>query len=435
MKNSKRNRCVLLLGFLMVLPAVSMGNPPPPSNAAIPSYKVVSLNIRYDGGKDDPQELRWEKRKRVVARELQRMDPDLIGLQEVLHNQWTDLRKPFALGLLYGSVGKGRDPGPSTLGLDGEYNPIFYKRSRFELLASKTRWLAPGAPTSPKKAFGADLYRIFTYAKLRDRATDRVIWFINTHFSHNHDDAASERKVRQAEVLHHFISNHAREYGIWNASFYDAGALITTQDIAFPFPQAVIVTGDFNSRQRGDGDTRPMRVLTRPLVDDVGAPSLGYLGLFDGTFALNSPIYGDPRRVPLLANGTISSAHGTLDSAWLSFAPPATAVGNQALGFQINGSIDWILSNQAFTPIDYQQISKEHDAQGQPYTNENGDQVQLSDLHELVYAEFRINPDLSDIGEGIEIVAPRWGGKSYLAMPPLFYSYYFDEVVLNGLAR
>ena len=105
MNNSGCIRFLLHLGFLMVLPAVSMGVPPPPSNSAIPSYKVVSLNIRYDGGSDDPQELRWEKRKGVVARALRSMDPDLIGLQEVLHNQLTDLRKIGALGLLYGSVG------------------------------------------------------------------------------------------------------------------------------------------------------------------------------------------------------------------------------------------------------------------------------------------------------------------------------------------
>ena len=94
-----------------------------------------------------------------------------------------------------------------------------------------------------------------------------------------------------------------------------------------------------------------------------------------------------------------------------------------------------IPSYQAFTPIDYQQISKELDAQGEPYMNEYGDQVQLSDFHDLVYAEFRVNPDLSDIGEGIEIVAPRLLDKSYLAPPPALYRYYFDEVVLNGLAR
>ena len=242
MNNSGCIRFLLHLGFLMVLPAVSMGDPPPPSNSAIPSYKVVSLNIRYDGGSDDPQELRWGKRKGVVARALRSMDPDLIGLQEVLHNQLTDLRKIGALGLLYGSVGKGRSvdevPFLKPSGItpffedeDGEYNPIFYKRSRFELLASKTRWLAPGAPTTPTKAFGADLFRIFTYARLRDRATDRVIWFINTHLSHGHGDDEMETRVRQAEVLHHFISNHAREYGIWNASFYDAGDLVTKRKI------------------------------------------------------------------------------------------------------------------------------------------------------------------------------------------------------------
>lgn len=61
---------------------------------------------------------------------------DIVGFQEVLHNQLLDLQ---ALLPGYDCVGVGRDDGKQK----GEYSPVFWDGSQFELVRWKTVWLSP----------------------------------------------------------------------------------------------------------------------------------------------------------------------------------------------------------------------------------------------------------------------------------------------------
>jgi hypothetical protein len=67
---------------------------------------------------------------------------DIVGFQEVLHNQLLDLSA--LLGPGYGLVGVGRDDGKER----GEYAPIFWNKDKFELVRWKTIWLSP-TPDQP----------------------------------------------------------------------------------------------------------------------------------------------------------------------------------------------------------------------------------------------------------------------------------------------
>ena len=63
--------------------------------------------------------------------------PDADGnAQEVLHNQLLDLAE--LLGDDYAHVGVGRDDGKEA----GEYSPIFFDKTKFELVRWKTVWLS-----------------------------------------------------------------------------------------------------------------------------------------------------------------------------------------------------------------------------------------------------------------------------------------------------
>lgn len=53
------------------------------------------------------------------------------------HNQLLDLAA--LLGPSYGHVGVGRDDGKEA----GEYSPIFYDRTKFEVVKWRTIWLSP----------------------------------------------------------------------------------------------------------------------------------------------------------------------------------------------------------------------------------------------------------------------------------------------------
>ena len=308
----------------------------------------------------DPRELRWSKRKQVVAYEILRTQPDLIGLQEVMDIQF------------------------------------------------------------------------------REYETGRVFWVFNTHFSHRFDDDAERRRVSQAKVLHQFISDRARRYRICDASFYNEGELVTTQDIAIPFLEPVIVTGDFNSAQGESGAwDMPFGILTKPLVDDVGGRPTGFFTqLLPGATAFNTPFYGNPSKVPVLSRFSISNAYGTLESTGKIFAPQGDDLATMFESFWSYTGIDWILSNEGFSPLDFQVISRTHNASGRNYRNDNGEVVALSDVHDLMYASFIMTPDRSEQGQGVEIVTPRFFGKSYVGLAiPWSLVYNFDRVVVNGVCR
>lgn len=107
---------------------------------------MISFNIRYNNPADG--EHAWPLRKERVASLLRFHQADLIGMQEVLQGQLEDLR---ALLPEYAWVGVGRDDGKNA----GEFSPIFYRASRFEVLDSGTFWLSETPELVASKSWDA----------------------------------------------------------------------------------------------------------------------------------------------------------------------------------------------------------------------------------------------------------------------------------------
>src|SRR5687768_7487808 len=97
------------------------------------SIKVMTYNIRYDTPNDSVNQ--WPKRTHKVYALIKKYDPDLIGLQEVLHHQLTDLLENLPA---YTYIGVGRDDGKTK----GEYSCILYKKDAFETVQQNTFWLS-----------------------------------------------------------------------------------------------------------------------------------------------------------------------------------------------------------------------------------------------------------------------------------------------------
>lgn len=137
--------------------------------------RVMSFNIRMDTSDDGAN--RWDERKDFACEVVRANAPDLIGAQEVLHNQLTDMldRLPE-----YGHLGVGRIDGDT----EGEYAAIFYNRERFELLDSGNFWLSEDPSAVGEKGWDAACERIATWGKFHDRQTDRDIFMLNTHLDH-----------------------------------------------------------------------------------------------------------------------------------------------------------------------------------------------------------------------------------------------------------
>lgn len=175
------------------------------------TIQAMSFNIRYDNSGDGKN--KWEYRIPKVTAMFDKHDVDLGGLQEVLHNQFTTLQ---ALMPQYEFVGVGRDDGKT----EGEYAPIFYRKSAFDLIDTKTLWLSETPDEVGSRGWDAALPRITTFATLRHKSSDKLILLGSAHYDHRGKGA----RVKSGAVIHDYITK-ARE----------------ANDI-----EMVILTGDFN---------------------------------------------------------------------------------------------------------------------------------------------------------------------------------------------
>ncbi|MBE0662325.1 MAG: endonuclease/exonuclease/phosphatase family protein [Bacteroidales bacterium] len=136
--------------------------------------KLMTYNIRFANPADAPHT--WPARNPLVINQIFELDPDIIGFQEVLHQQVLDLEKDLPT---YTRIGVGRDDGK----IAGEYSPLFFRTDRFSLSESGTFWLSD-TPEQISVGWDAALPRIATWATMTDRTTQELLLVINTHFDH-----------------------------------------------------------------------------------------------------------------------------------------------------------------------------------------------------------------------------------------------------------
>lgn len=136
--------------------------------------KVVTYNIRYNT-KDDSINA-WPNRKSHVIDLLRFHEADIIGLQEALYNQVSDisLRMPG-----FDQIGVGRDNGIAA----GEYSPIYYNSRKYQLKDQGWFWLSE-TPDVPSRGWDAACKRICTYVLLEDYDKRHNVWVFNTHLDH-----------------------------------------------------------------------------------------------------------------------------------------------------------------------------------------------------------------------------------------------------------
>lgn len=156
---------------------------------------LATFNIRTDTPDDGPEDgpYRWAKRLDLVKKTIAAYQWDVIGFQEVRSNQLQDLltMREYA----YTGLNRWDDDW-------GEYNPIFYKPERLELLASYTKWLS-STPEVPSQAveWGAGNPRIYTVAHFRLKGTEKTFHVVNTHFDHIGEEARFQSSQLIVETL------------------------------------------------------------------------------------------------------------------------------------------------------------------------------------------------------------------------------------------
>lgn len=186
---------------------------------------IMSYNIRLS--LDSDKENSWNNRKDDALALMEYYHPDIIGVQEAVPQQMTDIKN----GLKdYDFVGVGRDDGKNK----GEYSAIFYNRNKLEVLQSGTFWLSE-TPNKPSKGWDAAYNRVCTYALFRTKKGGKKFWSFNLHFDHVGDVA----RVNSAKL----ILEKIKEFN--------------------PKNLPVTLTGDFNLTD----DTEPIKIISKSLND------------------------------------------------------------------------------------------------------------------------------------------------------------------------
>ncbi|WP_333878096.1 endonuclease/exonuclease/phosphatase family protein [Flavobacterium sp.] len=152
--------CILLLTSLF-------------STVSAQKLRLMTYNIRLDVASDG--ENAWPNRKAYWASQVAFYEPDILGIQEALPHQVTDIEKLLPN---YSYIGIGRD-GKGK----GESSNIFYQKDRFQVLEENTFWLSE-TPDTISKGWDAALNRICTYGLFKDRKTKQTFWVFNTHLDH-----------------------------------------------------------------------------------------------------------------------------------------------------------------------------------------------------------------------------------------------------------
>jgi endonuclease/exonuclease/phosphatase family metal-dependent hydrolase len=238
---------LLLLGASLAChaPATAPGSGPA---AASGGLVVMTFNIRNSNAADGPNA--WPARREIAASTILFHEAAIVGMQEALSGQIADFEARLSR---YGWAGAGRDTG----GDGGEFNPVFYDRSRLRLLAQNTFWLSATSEVPGSRGWDGACNRIVTWAKLEEVVTRRAFHVFNTHFDHLGTTARRE----SARLL-------LRKIG----------------EIAGSGP--AVVTGDFNCTAADE----PYRILTsggagEPALRDARAVSL--LSPYGGTRSFN----------------------------------------------------------------------------------------------------------------------------------------------------
>ena len=175
------------------------------------NVSVMSFNIRRGTARDGRHH--WMYRRHLVHEILNQYRPDVLGLQEALDFQISEIR---AMLPGYKYVGIGNFGGGT-----GMHNAIFYDADRFLLSEEDTFWLSDSPDIPGSRDWGNIIPRICTWVRLIEKKSRQAFYFYNVHFDH--------------------ISQRARK---------KSAVLLTQRIQARAFPDPFVLTGDFNARER-----------------------------------------------------------------------------------------------------------------------------------------------------------------------------------------
>ncbi|MCC7175252.1 MAG: endonuclease/exonuclease/phosphatase family protein [Bryobacterales bacterium] len=177
--------------------------------------RVVSYNVRLPLASDGPNA--WDNRKDIFVESVRRMDPDLMGTQELWRIQGDYIVEKLPQYKWFGISRRGTE--------QDEHMGVFYKPAKLTLLESGNFWLSPTPEVPGSSAWGIDYPRMVTWGLFEVAGTKKRFYHYNTHFPHRAQDQAAR---------------------------IECARIIAARIKALPADVPFLITGDFNTQLGGE---------------------------------------------------------------------------------------------------------------------------------------------------------------------------------------
>ncbi|ODV79015.1 DNase I-like protein [Suhomyces tanzawaensis NRRL Y-17324] len=171
-------------------------------------FRVYSHNIK-NGGHTDlvPGEQPWEHRVDDITASIKfhRSQNSIVTLQEVYKFQLDSIVDALNKVGEWDWYGVGRIDGKEM----GEFVPILFRTSEWELVFSDTVWLNDKDPRTALEGWDAKYLRIVSYVTLKNKHTGNHINVFNTHFDHVGQEArhgSAKAIIRRMEDINQWPS-------------------------------------------------------------------------------------------------------------------------------------------------------------------------------------------------------------------------------------
>jgi endonuclease/exonuclease/phosphatase family metal-dependent hydrolase len=207
------------------------------------TLRVMSFNVRYPNPGDGPDA--WPARRDLFVETVRAKAPDLMGTQELFHEQGQYIVEKLPDYAWFGVSRRGND--------QDEHMGVFYRKDRLNLVDYGNFWLSEIPERPGSVSWNMSLPRMVTWGLFEIRGSGKRFLHLNTHLAHRNVDEAARQKSLQL-----------------------IAARVALYDESMP----IVLTGDFNAPAGG-----PTYAIIAPLMKDAwkeAAKRTGPEGTFHG---------------------------------------------------------------------------------------------------------------------------------------------------------
>lgn len=182
--------------------------------AAAEPLRVMTFNVRYPNPGDGANV--WPARRDLLVETIRSRRPDIIGTQELFHEQGQHIVEKLPEYAWFGLSRRGNH--------EDEHMGVFYRKDRLRVVESGDFWLSVTPEKPGSISWNMSLPRMVTWAVFEITGTGKRFRYFNTHFAHR--DVDETARLKSAMLI-------ACRIGLLDAE------------------EAVILTGDFNAPAGG----------------------------------------------------------------------------------------------------------------------------------------------------------------------------------------